>query len=357
MKRLLSQVVLILFFVSAWGAASPGLFSVSDDEVIDAGRQAHDEIIRQYGLWGDLAQQERMERLGRSLARFSSRPEMQYGFYLLDSEVLNALATPDGSIHLTRGLVSQFNDDRELSFFLAHEMAHVEKRHGKRQAEKMMETQAAGSLLLLILGKNDQASRIGMSGAALWLTMKYSRDFEYEADEGGMQLLKQAGIDPHYGPKALAHLFELKKRQPGILDRYFGTHPMPDDRVKRASQVADKLGYVAEAARPTAELKRGDMGTIAGRILVGPIRPVSRAGETNVVAASGREIIIYDKDKRFVGRTRTDRRGYYRMSLRQGSYVVDAGKSGLGFQHVIRDVTLRAGETLQLNFFIDTGIR
>src|SRR5262249_20626235 len=87
------------------------LFSISDDEVIEAGRQAHDEIMKQYGVWEDPAQQARIERLGANLTRFSQRPDVRYEFYLLDSNILNAFATPDGSVHVTRGLATAFSDN------------------------------------------------------------------------------------------------------------------------------------------------------------------------------------------------------------------------------------------------------
>ncbi len=222
--------------------AHAGLFSISDQQAIDAGKQAHADVMKQYGEWRNSAQQARINRLGRNLDRFSQRPEIHYRFYLLNSDILNAMATPDGSVHVTRGLATHFTDDRELSFIIGHEMTHVEKRHGKQQIEKAMETQAGGTLLLILLGKNGgKAAQIGVGGAAFWLTMKYSRDFEYQADEGGMRLLKRAGIDPGYGPKALKRLFQLSKDSPNLVEQYFGSHPLPPERIKHAEDFANSL--------------------------------------------------------------------------------------------------------------------
>lgn len=237
----------IQFFVSLFilsilsPIADAQLFSVSDTQVIAAGRQAHAQVMKQYGGWHDPVQQERVDRLGRRLAEFSERPEIHYRFYLLNSNILNAMATPDGSIHVTKGLATHFTDDNELSFILGHEITHVEKRHGKQQIEKTMQTRAAGNILLSVLGRGSILNQIGVGGASYWLTTKYSRDFENQADEGGVRLINKEGIDPHYGPKALRHLEELSKAHPGLMQTYFGSHPLTPERVTRTQTLADSL--------------------------------------------------------------------------------------------------------------------
>lgn len=224
------------------GPAKAELFSVSDADVIRAGQQAHQEIMKQYGAWNNPAQQRRVEHLGGRLIPFTRRRDVQYRFYLFNSDILNAMATPDGSVHVSKGLATHFTDDNELQFIIGHEITHVERRHGKQQMEKAAEIQTEGSLLLIILGQQKStAARIGMSGAAFWLNMKYSRDFEYQADEGGMRLIQRAGIDPHYGPKALTRLANIDKANPGLLEKYFGTHPLNSERIAQAKQFADRL--------------------------------------------------------------------------------------------------------------------
>lgn len=239
--RLRFVVSVLISFIFLVGPAEAGLFSVSDQQVIVAGRKAHRQVMNKYGAWDNPEQQARVERLGRTLAQFSVRPDIHYRFYLLNSPILNAFATPDGSIHVTRGLATAFSTDDELCFILGHELTHVEKRHGKQQIEKAMQTQAAGSILLLALGQRGSLARLGMEGAEYWLSMKYSREFETQADEGGMGLLKKGGIDSENGPKALEHLFNVSKAHPDMLNQYFGSHPMPDDRIKHAKEFAADL--------------------------------------------------------------------------------------------------------------------
>lgn len=240
MNRHLPAFFILGFLIFA-AQANASLFSVSDQEVIQAGKQAHQEILKKYPLWDNSEEKARIDRLGNNLSKFSGRPEIRYRFYLLDSKILNAFATPDGSIHVTRGLATQFKNDDELSFVLGHEITHVEKRHGKQQIEKSMETQAGGNLLLLLLGKKSPVARFGIQGGAYWLSMKYSRDFETEADEGGIQLLQEAGISPDYAVKSLQRLSDLSKTHPDLLTKYFGSHPMPEDRISHAKEYATQL--------------------------------------------------------------------------------------------------------------------
>lgn len=357
-----------LFFVLiVFGALSlrceAALFSVSDQDVIDAGKQAHQEVMSQYGAWNDAAQQDRVDRLGKNMTRFSTRPEIQYQFYLLNTDILNALATPDGSIHITRGLLEHFTDNHLLEFVLGHEMTHVELRHGKQAIEEAMQTQAEGNILLLLLGKNSTAAQMGINGAALWLNMKYSRDHEYQADEGGMKLLKAAGIDPHYGPKALQTLFEVSQAQPGLLDKYFGTHPLPQDRIPRAQQVADQLqppAFYREAPGSNSGSMAESIGsgTLRGKISIhqtkGSIKPVP-------MLYPQMTLIAYDENNNILVKTHPTRQGYYRLSLPAGTYVYSYYPDSLTLvfsrinpsnpsQSDAKEVVVRANSVTSLNF-------
>ncbi len=70
--------------------------------------------------------------LGQSLVIFSDRPETfgGYHFLLLDSNEINAFAAPGGLILVTRGMLQCCANEDELAAVLAHEIAHVEKKHG-----------------------------------------------------------------------------------------------------------------------------------------------------------------------------------------------------------------------------------
>jgi len=327
MKTLrLLTLVAVIFLVSVQSRA--GLFSISDDEVIQAGRQAHDQVMQQYGAWEDPSQQARVDRIGSNLARFSQRPEIHYTFYLLNTDVINAIATPDGSLHVTRALLTAFPDN-ELTFVMGHEMTHVELRHAKKQAEQAATTQAAGDIISMFLGKNSNLAQLGISGGAYWLTMKYSRDDETQADEGGLRLMQQAGIDPHYGVAALQRLQSLSQNNPGLLDQFFSDHPLDSARIAHAQQIADQLtpqgSVVPQAQRQigssnsTTSIPAG-YGYLKGHVSVGPLcrKPCP---DPPGLDYTKKTLIFYDSSRNVVNQIHLNRNGYYKLAVPVGEYL------------------------------------
>lgn len=232
MKR--SATILFLSFLFL--VFSGGLFSISQKEEVRIGREASQQIVARDGIWQNPVQQQRVELLGRKLASFSTRKGLTWAFILLSSDKINAMATPGGFVHVTRGLLQNFTADDELAFVLGHEIAHVEKRHSIKQMEQGIMLDLAGSLLSG-RGKKD----LSVTLATAFLQSRYSVKDELEADEISLDFLVMARIDPFAGPRALQHLFALQKSRPDLLDSLFGTHPMPKDRVNRATAKATKL--------------------------------------------------------------------------------------------------------------------
>ena len=107
----------------------------------------------------------------------------------------NAFALPSGLIIMTDELVELAENDREILSVLAHEVAHVEKRHGLRSLY-----QGAGVFMLVSILVGDVASvtSIAASLPAILVESGYSRAFEREADEvaGRYLVAKGWGTEP-----------------------------------------------------------------------------------------------------------------------------------------------------------------
>jgi predicted Zn-dependent protease len=142
--------------------------------------------------------------LGQSLAVFSARPETfgGYHFLLLDSDEINAFAAPGGLILVTRGMVRCCENEDELAAVLAHEICHVEKKHGLKAIKQGRLTEAftviaaestaqAGNKELAALTREFEGS-VGDVVKTL-TTSGYSRDQEREADAAAVRLLQRAG--------------------------------------------------------------------------------------------------------------------------------------------------------------------
>jgi predicted Zn-dependent protease len=148
----------------------------------------------------------------------------------------NAFALPGGTIVITDDMVLAADSREEVQAVLAHEIGHVELRHAIRS---VLQNSAVGAAIAAVT--SDAASlSVAVTGLPVLLAQtKYSREFEAAADEFAFTLLKQKG----YSPDAFASLMERLDWKQGRDDRafsYLSTHPVTEERVKRARDAAKK---------------------------------------------------------------------------------------------------------------------
>jgi predicted Zn-dependent protease len=168
---------------------------------------------------------------------------------------LNAVACPAGTIFVNSGLLEIVESDEELEAILAHEIAHVEKRHGLRQYRTAQAGAAVGAILTLGIaaaaasdGNSDAAAAaVGITGVMVHIGSTialtgYSRSLEMEADQyAGMYLLHN-GKDPALLSMMLRK-FRYFNDRVGITDRHrsmFSTHPGLKERIFIAENTETK---------------------------------------------------------------------------------------------------------------------
>jgi hypothetical protein len=105
-----------------------------------------------------------------------------------------------------------------------------------------------------------------------------------------------------------------------------------------------------------------EFGVISGKVTIGPICPVEKIGEPCPVPASAytsRQVIAYDQTgKNVVQKTYFNPNGTFAFALPAGTYVIDIFKTGIERSPDLPiTVTVKAGETVRVDFSIDTGIR
>jgi len=138
---------------------------------------------------------------------------------------------------------------------MAHELSHVILRHGTAQASKATPYQVgelAGQILGAIVGGQvggliAQGSQFGISLAF----MRFSREFEKQADIEGSHVMASAGYDP----RDMANMFKTLEEQggPGVPE-WFSDHPDPGNRYAYIVQEAQAL-RVANPVRNTREFE------------------------------------------------------------------------------------------------------
>ena len=177
--------------------------------------------------------------VGQSLARVSDMPETYggYHFVLLEDEGINAFAAPGGLIFISRGMLRCCKDEDTLAAVLAHEIAHVQLKHGL-QAIKTSRLTSAFSIMATEGAKQAGGPQLAqLTGifedsihdvTATLVNSGYSRAFEREADMAALVILERAGYDQR---ALVGMLGEMKQRlNPQGLD-FAKTHPDPTDRI------------------------------------------------------------------------------------------------------------------------------
>ncbi len=155
-----------------------------------------------------------------------------------DNPVVNAYALPGGFIVINSGIVNQMVSPEELAGVLAHEYAHVRKKH---TLKSMFNTLGFSVLLQLFLGSQDHSwlNAIGWQAQEL-SQLKYSRSLETEADEEAFKVLKNKSLNPH----GLITLFSrLQENEKVNMPEILSTHPLPEDRIKKFNNLIEASPY------------------------------------------------------------------------------------------------------------------
>jgi len=221
------------------------------------GRSVGAVIVNRYKPYPDPQANGYLNLLGQTLAQASDRPETfgGYHFLILDSDEINAFAAPGGLIFVSRGMLRCCKSEDAVAAVLAHEIGHIQLRHGIQSIEKSRQTQAL-TILATESAKNFGGKELSdltktFEGSINDITSTlinngYSRSFEQQADVAAVNTLSRVG----YNPNALvAMLREMEKRlKPGGLD-FAKTHPSPGSRIKDIGSISGSAPLAEPLAR------------------------------------------------------------------------------------------------------------
>jgi hypothetical protein len=205
-----------------------------------------------------------VENVGRRLvAAIPSQfqqPAFKYSFSVVNARDINAFALPGGPMFVNRGMIEAAKTEGEMAGVMAHELSHVVLRHGTAQATQQQSAKfqlpaLGGAILGAIIGGNlggviAQGAQLGVGAYFL----KYSREYETQADILGAQIMARAGYDP----RDLASMFRTIERESGGSGpEWLSSHPNPGNRYERIEQEASRLRVNRNSARSdTAEFNR-----------------------------------------------------------------------------------------------------
>jgi hypothetical protein len=224
---------------------------------VELGREAAAEVRRQYPIIQNDQISAYLKQLGDRLIAGAppelKNPVYEFSFTPVNLKEINAFALPGGPMFVHRGMVESAAGEAEVAGVMAHELSHVLLRHGTANATKAQNPwlqigQIAGQIGGAVVGGPigsymAEGSQFGLGT----LLLRYSRDFEKQADLMGAQIMARAGYDP----RALAHMFETIAKEAqssgGGQPQWLSDHPNPGNRTQYIEQEADHLSIVGTA--------------------------------------------------------------------------------------------------------------
>jgi len=234
-------------------------YKPADD--VKVGREAAAQIRRELPLLPEDGEVDAyVERVGNTLTAAIppefTHSEFRYEFSVVNAKDINAFALPGGPMFVNRGMIEAAHSEGEMAGVMAHEISHVALRHGTAQATK---SQSAGiqlgALGAAILGAviGGDAGDIVAQGTQIGLgtyLLKFSREYETQADVLGAQILARAGYDP----MDLAKMFQTIEQQGGSSGpEWLSSHPNPGNRSQRINEESRKLTVARPPRSASAE--------------------------------------------------------------------------------------------------------
>ncbi|MEM7096632.1 MAG: M48 family metalloprotease [Pseudomonadota bacterium] len=220
------------------------------------GAETYNEFLEKELIYPDEAWQDYVTAIGERLLEHSSHKGRTYTFAVTDQPFVNAFATPDAYIFVTRGILAHFNSEDELAAVIGHEIGHVVGRHSKRRMSRVRLGELLGWLGSYATGSGSMynlSNTITQTAVA-----KYGREYELEADEFGTDFIIRAG----YNPRALLdsiqmlrdhqHFQTTIKNQRPVYHGIFGSHPAHNKRLNELVGQSQHL-YPEELIEPVGD--------------------------------------------------------------------------------------------------------
>jgi predicted Zn-dependent protease len=212
---------------------------VNEEQEANIGKEYASLLVGAAPLLDQPALQRYVNRVGRWVSLHSERPNLDWKFGILASDNINAFATPGGYVLITRGLLARLKNEAELAGVLAHEIAHVVKKHHLAAIRKGAGIQVGANILAEYSSnraRNPVATERMISGAKEVMLRGLDKDDEFEADRMGVVIAARAGYDPFGLPAVLQTLQGMNPEDSGLA-LMFSTHPAPGARLDQLERV------------------------------------------------------------------------------------------------------------------------
>jgi predicted Zn-dependent protease len=186
--------------------------------------------------------------LGQSIVDTIEPQPFIYRFRVVEDPSLNAFAVPGGYVYLHSGTILAVGSVDELAGVMGHEIAHVKARHVARMQKQSqipdLLAQIAGMAGAIVT--KEPGVLVLAQAANVSLQLRFSREFEAEADQLGGIFVARAGYDPAGSARFFERIVDAEQDHPDRVPPYLYTHPAAADRI-------ETIRLAAETLRPARE--------------------------------------------------------------------------------------------------------
>jgi len=210
---------------------------IDTESEISIGKSLSTQINRDNKISKDWFKNERLRRIGQQIATASDRSDLEYHFFIIENEDLNAFALPGGYIYVHEAVMDKATDN-ELACILSHEIGHVAAKHSVKRLQAVLGYELVLNLAFSKSSSVDLYRALNVVFNVVGLG--YSRDDERLADRLAVKYSYKAG----YNPQGMISFFEKLKAQAQERGSsynlvFLSSHPPLDERINNVrSQIA-----------------------------------------------------------------------------------------------------------------------
>jgi predicted Zn-dependent protease len=226
--------------------------NVTQDEEIKIGADVSLKIRQRFGVVQDPAVHKYVTLVGTIVAQQTERPMLPWTFIVLDTDGVNAFASPGGFVHITRGALGLIKNESELAAVLGHEMTHVAHKHTVNAIRKNKAVQLGTNETLA--NRGPFLDKLANKAYEMVLENSFDRGDELDADTGSTALSQKLGYAPASLADFLTRLDERNKDQPEQ-NGLFASHPAMKERIDKIRKSAGAAAGALVAARYTSAIK------------------------------------------------------------------------------------------------------
>lgn len=237
----LGLLILVSLFL-ACATTGPGgkkdLILISDAQEVSLGQEFDNTVKADAKILADQRWQDYFNEIGQRIVSVSDRQNIEYHFTVIESDDINAFATPGGFVYIYTGLLRIIDNEAQLAAVTSHEISHVVARHSIKRLQQVL---GVSILYEIVLGESSTEVVDAAIGLGLQVALSgYSRGYEKEADQYGVIYMERAGFNP-IGAKELFTNMQAASGGAGersFFENMFASHPETNVRIENVTAQA-----------------------------------------------------------------------------------------------------------------------